>query len=135
MTRKGVRSFAYCVVSLSIFAVGLPLAMGAGRLGWLERVPAAARINSNPLAGNPQSIKAGSVLYREHCARCHGVDAEGKGRHPSLRSARVHHETDGELQWLLQNGARMRGMPAYRRMPENQRWQLVSYIRSLPESR
>ena len=44
-------------------------------------------------------------------------------------SAAVQSDTDGELFWKITNG---RGsMPAWRQLPETERWQIVNYIRTL----
>ena len=37
----------------------------------------------------------------------------------------------GTIFWLLTNGVVWRGMPVWSKLPEPQRWQLVSYIKSL----
>ncbi len=37
----------------------------------------------------------------------------------------------GTLFWLLTNGVVRRGMPVWSKLPEPQRWQIVSYIKSL----
>ena len=44
-------------------------------------------------------------------------------------SDKVQKQTDGEIFWKLSNG---RGaMPPWKSLPEKERWELVSYIRSL----
>jgi mono/diheme cytochrome c family protein len=70
-------------------------------------------------------------MFQQHCASCHGKDAEGKGKKPRLRSERVAAATPGELQWLLKNGSLAAGMPSWSRLPEEQRWQIVTYVKSL----
>lgn len=119
----------------------LPMAVGLAALalcafaaegGWLKRVPAAARARQNPFASDPEAAGAGRKLFAEHCASCHGQNAEGTRRKPTLRSQRVHDASDGELEWLLTNGSLARGMPSWSGLPEEQRWQIVVYLRSLP---
>jgi mono/diheme cytochrome c family protein len=99
---------------------------------WLRKVPAADRARVNPYAGQPQAMAAGEILFEDHCAKCHGDDAEGRRNRPSLRSERVEHATDGELAWLLRNGNTWKGMPSWSSLPEPQRWQIIAYLRSLP---
>jgi mono/diheme cytochrome c family protein len=99
---------------------------------WLERVPAEERTRPNPLLNDPAVIGAGEHLFARHCASCHGTDANGSRRRPSLRTDRVKQATDGELQWLLRNGSLAHGMPSWSSLPEIQRWQLVRYLHSLP---
>jgi mono/diheme cytochrome c family protein len=98
---------------------------------WLKKVPQADRQRTNPLAANPDSIAAGAQLYREHCAKCHGVDAEGKGSRPGLKTERLQNASDGELAWILKNGNIFKGMPGWAGMPEQERWQIIAFLRSL----
>lgn len=117
---------------LMLIAVAVPLAVIAESRGqWLERVPAQDRARINPLATDPSAVAAGEILFQQHCASCHGEDALGTGRRPSLRTPRVHQATDGELQWLLRNGSLVHGMPSWSSLPEIQRWQLVRFLHSL----
>lgn len=108
----------------------------AGDGEWLHKVPAKDRNRANPLADDRDAPAAGAKMFAEHCAPCHGQDAEGKiqGKHyrPNLHSDRVKQATPGELFWLLTNGSLKNGMPSWSRFPEPQRWQLVTYLKSLP---
>ena len=46
-----------------------------------------------------------------------------------METAAAQSDTDGELFWKITNG---RGaMPAWRQLPETERWQIVNYIRTL----
>lgn len=98
---------------------------------WLKKVPAADRARTNPYANNPEAVAAGGNLFRNNCAKCHGESAEGKGARPSLKSQRIQSASDGELAWLLKNGESYKGMPGWGGLPEQQRWQLIAYLRSL----
>lgn len=99
---------------------------------WLRRVPSHDRERPNPYASREDAILAGGAIFQQNCAKCHGRDATGAGRHPSLRTELVRHATDGELFWLLTNGSMARGMPSWSKLPEAQRWQLIRYLHSLP---
>ncbi len=113
----------------------MPAALSANSEGgWLRHVPASARPRANPLRDDVEASAAGAKLFRHDCASCHGPDALGRGPHPSLRSNRVHNATDGELEWLLKNGNLAQGMPSWSRLPEIQRWQLIQYLRTLPQN-
>ena len=101
---------------------------------WLKSVPQAARNRVNPYAGKPEAIAAGAILFHNNCAQCHGNDAAGKFSRPSLRSKEVQNATDGELAWLLKNGDVYRGMPRWSGLPEQERWQIIAYMRSLGPS-
>ena len=115
-------------VALSTFS-GLAASETPG--DWLKRVPQKERMRQNPLAQDDSAAAAGAQIFATRCASCHGTSAEGNGKHPSLRSTRVHDATDGELQWLLRNGSLGKGMPSWSGLPEDQRWQLIRYLRSL----
>jgi len=98
---------------------------------WLKKVPQADRTRVNPFAGKPDAVAAGENLFRNNCAKCHGANAEGKGSRPSLKSERLAAATDGEIAWLIKNGQMYKGMPSWGGLPEQERWQIVTYLRSL----
>ncbi len=117
------------VVLLAAMASAVCFAAADG--AWLKKVPQADRERVNPYSGQAEAIAAGANLYRNNCARCHGENAEGKGPRPSLRSERLQQATDGEIAWLLKNGNPFHGMPSWGGLPEQERWQIVAYVRSL----
>jgi len=78
-----------------------------------------------------EPVGAGAKLFRDHCAKCHGTDAGGRKDAPSLRSARVQQRPDDSLFRFLTNGDLKRGMPSWSRLPDERRWQLVAYLKSL----
>jgi mono/diheme cytochrome c family protein len=98
---------------------------------WLKAVPQADRVRTNPYAASGGAVAAGRNLFRNNCAKCHGEDAEGKGSRPSLKSERIQAASDGELAWLIKNGEAYKGMPGWGGLPEPERWQIVTYLRSL----
>jgi len=97
----------------------------------LGKVPAKASARRNPLESDPEAVAAGAKLFEQHCAECHGANADGGKKGPSLRAEAVQQAMPGTLFWLLTNGVVRKGMPVWSRLPEPQRWQLVSYIKSL----
>lgn len=111
-------------------AVALVICLAADG-SWLQRVPDADRRRANPFAGQTDAIAAGGRMFDDHCAKCHGEDALGHGKRPSLRSDRVQHATDGEIFWLLRNGNLPKGMPTWAALPEPIRWQIITYVKSL----
>jgi mono/diheme cytochrome c family protein len=126
MMRK-VLWLAGIVLSTSVYVAA------SGSQGvWLLKVPEKDRLRVNPLAQDNSAVEAGALVFMQHCASCHGSEAEGIEHHPSLRTIRVHEASDGELQWLLRNGSLAHGMPAWSGLPEVQRWQVVRYLHSLP---
>jgi len=113
--------------------VSLPALLFAVSDGaWLRRVPDEDRARRNPVAGQAQAAQAGHGLFTENCAKCHGADAMGLRGRPSLRSDRIRGAKDGELFWMLKNGNPYKGMPQWSGLSEQQRWELIAYIRSLP---
>jgi len=97
----------------------------------LAKAPKKAAARRNPLEGDPDAVPAGANLFDQHCAECHGDLAEGGRKGPSLRADSVQQATPGTLFWILTNGVVRRGMPVWSKLPEPQRWQLVSYLKSL----
>jgi len=100
----------------------------------LSKAPAKATTRPNPLADDREAVAAGAKLFNLHCAECHGERAEGGKKAPSLLAPEVQQATPGTLFWLLTNGVVRRGMPVWSKLPEPQRWQLVSYIKSIKPS-
>ena len=117
-------------ILLLFLLLGLAVLCGAG-YDWRDFVPEKVRARENPLAADPQAAAAGAKLFQRHCAQCHGRDAGGHNGKPNLRSHRVRLATAGELEWLLTNGSLRHGMPSWSRLPEPQRWQIVSYLKGL----
>jgi mono/diheme cytochrome c family protein len=106
--------------------------MGLADGSWLKKVPADYHTRTNPYAGQADAIAGGSKLFSDHCAKCHGADAMGRGKRPSLRSERVQKEaTEGDIFWLLKNGNLGKGMPTWDTIPEPSRWEIIAYVRSL----
>ena len=114
---------------LLLSAIAIVAKVGDG--SWLMKVPETARLRPNPISADPESATAGAKLFQQNCASCHGKTAEGRNRHPNLHSERLKTATPGELEWLLKNGSLKNGMPSWSRLPEEQRWQLVTYLKSL----
>ncbi|HEY6050108.1 MAG TPA: cytochrome c [Thermoanaerobaculia bacterium] len=97
---------------------------------------------ANPVAGSPAAASAGLALFKTHCVACHGapgVDPTEAGASlnppaPGLTLPRVQARSDGELQWIVSNGIRMTGMPAFGpSRSEEEVWQLVAALRRLPD--
>ena len=131
----------YVVASVLLFA-GLGLALRAqdgnkrreqkeSVYAELGRVPEKERQKTKPLAKDSEAVAAGEVLFEEHCEECHGGRGMGGKKAPSLRAAEVQNATPGAIFWILTNGVVRKKMPVWSKLPEPQRWQLVSYIKSL----
>jgi mono/diheme cytochrome c family protein len=113
---------------------------------WLSRVSRRsiekhASSSTNPYAADPGAAAAGLAHYRENCLACHGardVDTAefAKGLNPGppmLDMDDVQKMSDGELFWVVANGLRATGMPAFAPTHSPREiWQIVSFVRHLP---
>jgi len=119
--------------SLPLFFTLLLLmsARAAAQMPWSNHISDAERGRKNPYAGQHDAIAAGARMFSDHCAKCHGADALGTKKRPSLRSKDVQEASDGELFWMLRNGSLRRGMPSWSALPEPSRWQIIAYVKSL----
>ena len=109
----------------------------AGKFDYAEiqKAPAKARAKLNPYEERRDAVAAGRNLFEQHCAECHGDDALGGKKAPSLRVTEIQAAEPGAIFWVLTNGVVRRGMPVWSKLPEPQRWQLVTYIKSLGVAR
>jgi len=109
-------------------------AKAGGVYAELGKAPEKASGRANPLENDADAVAAGRLLFADHCAECHGENAEGgsgRKKGPSLRAAEVQNATPGAIFWLISNGVVRKGMPVWSRLPETQRWALVRFIKSL----
>jgi len=100
---------------------------------WPKNVPHVASTRANPYAQDEDAVAAGAKLFERYCSSCHGKDANGAGRVPPLKSVKVKTASPGALFWLLRNGLLRRGMPSWSRLPDEQRWQIVTYLESIQD--
>jgi mono/diheme cytochrome c family protein len=89
------------------------------------------------------SIEEGDKLYATECSMCHGMDGHtptdtGRWMYPravDLTSPEVQRYPDRELFWIVKNGIRLSGMPAFGRVESDEHiWNLVYYLRTLSRS-
>jgi len=120
------RTFALLCIAL------IPvLGFAAAHSHW-DHVPAKDHGRVNPVAGQSDAVAAGALIYGENCAQCHRADARGDGRkRPSRRSEVSRRATDGDIEWFLRQGDLAHGMPSWASLPTDQRWQIVTYLKSL----
>jgi mono/diheme cytochrome c family protein len=95
-----------------------------------RNAPASASAMKDPYTGNAAATAEGKKLYAQNCASCHGNNLQGMGPAPALDSASIHKAKSGELFWFVTNGKPDSGMPAWKGLPTNQRWQIVSFLQS-----
>src|SRR6266540_2602751 len=137
---------------LVVAAIGLIVWSGSYNVaatnppGRFEKKFAAFALNRAPVRTNPSSkpedIRAGLAHYKENCVDCHGApgveESEfGEGLNPpapDLTLPAVQRMRDGELFWVVSNGIRMTGMPAFSPThKEDEIWKIVAFVRHLPE--
>jgi glucose/arabinose dehydrogenase/cytochrome c5 len=99
-----------------------------------HNAPVSAAQQKNPLAGQQAAIAAGSKLYAASCSACHGATAQGSGNIPALSQGPTQSAPDGEVFWFITVGSVGNGMPAWGSLSEEQRWQIVTYLKSLKTS-
>ena len=102
-------------------------------------VPEYTKGLKNPFAGNTAATAEGKVIYGQICVLCHGITGNGNGeaglsleKKPAnfLALKNIADETDGEIFWKITMGKPP--MASYDELlTEDQRWQLVNYIRQL----
>jgi mono/diheme cytochrome c family protein len=117
-----------CVVAVSAYYENRP---------W--KVPEEAKRRPNPIQASASALAAGRSTYMDKCAQCHGQTGKGDGPDaasyfPSPTSLvdtkHMSSVTDGEIFYQISQGRKP--MPAFKkRLSEEQRWQLVLYVRSL----
>ena len=106
---------------------------------WL--VPVEAKEIVNPFSGNQIAAQKGGMLFQKLCWTCHGKTGlgdgpAGKNLNPQPRNFKlesVQGQSDGELFWKISNGKGMM-LPYKHSLNEEQRWQLVNFIRSFKEN-
>lgn len=127
-------------------------------------IPRAARKRPNPVPSTPGALADARTHFADHCAICHGNDGRGETdlgaglypRVPDLTAPATQELSDGELFFIIENGVRLTGMPAFGaaeggeedhgagkggheaereggREAEEESWTLVHFIRHLPE--
>ena len=106
-------------------------------------LPVGAKEQPNPVANTPEVLAEARAHWADHCAGCHSNDGSGDtemGKHmyppaPDMRQAETQRMTDGELFYIIKNGVRLTGMPAWGSSDHDDQdsWKLVHFIRHLPQ--
>jgi len=125
---------AFVVLDVSLAPLQTENLAAAANKKWnyaeLVKVPPKLRVKRNPFEGDRTATAAGGKLFEEHCAECHGRKAEGGEKGPSLLQSEVQQASPGALFWILTNGVVRRGMPVWSKLPEPQRWQIVTFLKA-----
>ncbi len=101
-------------------------------------VPEEAKKQKNPVPAAPSTLAAAKAIFLENCAQCHGEDGKGDGPEAPMYSVKpadftdahmMREMTDGEIFYKITEG-RM-PMPSFKkRLTDEQRWQLVNYVKT-----
>ena len=110
-------------------------------------IPVTARDRRMPVeSATEAAMWAGLEHYARYCALCHANSGDGQKtplgsglypKPPDLRATPTQSLTDGELFYIIDNGVRFTGMPAFgtgESTPagDKQLWELVQFVRHLP---
>jgi len=127
------------VLLLAAISISVVIAIYQNRQ-W--KIPEEAKLRRNPLESSPQALAAARVIYLDKCVQCHGETGKGDGPdaamyYPSpaslIDAKHISGVTDGELFYEISQGRKP--MPSFKkRLTEEQRWQLVLFVRSLSAS-
>jgi len=93
--------------------------------------PASAKAMKNPYAGQEEAVAAGKTLYARNCLACHGKTGQGTGNVPSLVDGKLKGVRSGEVFWFITKGDTDNGMPAWGFLPEEKRWQIITYVEAM----
>lgn len=93
-----------------------------------------------PELDDPGRIRNGSALFRTHCVQCHGAPgippepyALGLNPAPAALVATARERPAGDVFWIIRQGVRMTGMPAWQyRLSDAEIWDVVAFMRILP---
>ena len=93
--------------------------------------PDLAKAQKNPYEGQQSAVDTGKTLYARNCLSCHGRTGQGSGNVPSLVDGKLKGVAPGEVFWFVTKGSTDNGMPSWAFLPEEKRWQIVSYVEAL----
>ena len=105
-------------------------------------MPASAKALKSPSPIDAERLTEARMHWADHCATCHANDGSGNtpiGRGlfpkpPDMRTKISQSKSDGELFFVIENGVRLTGMPAWggEGNHSDESWSLVAFIRQLP---
>ncbi|MGA9389067.1 MAG: c-type cytochrome [Candidatus Sulfotelmatobacter sp.] len=99
-----------------------------------HNAPASTQSMKNPYEGQAAAAQSGKQFYAQYCLSCHGKQGKGTGNVPSLVDGKLDSVTPGEVFWFITRGDKDNGMPSWAALPEKQRWQIVTYVKSMSKA-
>ncbi len=118
---------SFALLLLVLFPLGILKAVDTN----FHNAPDSARQMKNPYQGQAEAVQAGKRLYARNCLSCHGRAGKGAGNVPSLVDGKLESATSGEVFWFITKGAKDSGMPSWSFLPTSQRWQIVTFVKSM----
>jgi glucose/arabinose dehydrogenase len=120
-------------VPLLVAAILLPatLLTAANVDSKFHNAPDSTKATKNPYEGDTTAAQAGKRLYARNCLSCHGKVGKGTGNVPSLVSGKLDPIAPGEVFWFITQGDKDNGMPSWAQLPAKQRWELVTYVKTM----
>jgi mono/diheme cytochrome c family protein len=128
--RVDVRSY-FLIAAIGAILFNSSTSMLIAQDAKFHNAPASSNQVKNPYAGQPAVAAAGSRLYATNCGGCHGTGGRGTATSPRLSEGPTQSASDGDVFWFISTGAADSGMPSFAGLPERQRWQIVTYLKSL----
>jgi glucose/arabinose dehydrogenase/mono/diheme cytochrome c family protein len=129
-----MRRFANATLIAAAILLPAALVLAADVDTKFHDAPASAQATKNPYEGQDAAALAGKRLYARNCLSCHGKMGKGAGNIPSLVGGKLDSVTPGEVFWFITKGDKDSGMPAWGSLPVRQRWQIVSYVKTMGAS-
>ena len=126
----------FIFLSLILLTISIQVASAQKKVKW--QAPQTADAAKNPLSGDANAALEGKKIFTSMCVVCHGETGKGNGmasvslepRPANFLSIEVRNESDGAIFWKMTEGRPP--MASYKSLlSEQQRWQLVTYIRNL----
>jgi mono/diheme cytochrome c family protein len=94
-----------------------------------------------PRLDKPQTVRTGLIHYHEMCVTCHGAPGvkiseigQGLNPYPPELAARAAEDEPLETFWIVKNGIKMTGMPAFGAThSDDEIWAIVAFLNRMPK--
>ncbi|HEY0704598.1 MAG TPA: PQQ-dependent sugar dehydrogenase [Candidatus Acidoferrales bacterium] len=132
--RKRIQENTVACLGLAALAIlgSLAVPSASAQTKSFHDAPPAAATAKNPFAGKADAAQAGANIYAKKCVLCHGDKGQGVGNIPALAKGATQAASDGAIFWFITKGSVENGMPAWASLPADSRWQIVTFLKTLP---
>jgi mono/diheme cytochrome c family protein len=139
----GAAAFGWLTIRRGFSARDNPSALEAfvARTARKLSISASERDARNPFTPTAEVLSEARAHFADHCATCHANDGSGKTeigqnlypKPPDMRQSETQNLTDGQIYYIIHNGIRLTGMPAWGGPgKDDDSWKLVLFIQHLP---